>query len=144
MRAISEAPSICSFGNLSDLNCEDYNKDIVTLASSIYYPGNLSKFKIIDSTLREGEQFATAFFDTAMKIKIAKALDDFGVEYVRLSLSILKMNNRQNQVQLAHTPIQIELTSPAASEQSRFDCETICKLKWNAKVSHVHSSSLPS
>ena len=42
----------------------------------------------------EGEQFANAFFDTKTKIAIAKALDAFGVEY-------------------------IELTSPAASEQSR-------------------------
>lgn len=59
---------------------------------------NVSRFKIIESTLREGEQFANAFFDTETKIKIAKALDDFGVDY-------------------------IELTSPAASEQSRKDCE---------------------
>src|SRR5579862_7642212 len=58
---------------------------------------------------REGEQFANAFFDTAKKIEIAKALDDFGVEY-------------------------IELTSPAASEQSRRDCEAICKLGLKAKI----------
>lgn len=64
---------------------------------------NISRFKIIESTLREGEQFANAFFDTETKIKIARALDDFGVDY-------------------------IELTSPAASEQSRKDCEAICKL----------------
>ena len=44
--------------------------------------------------MTEGEQFANAFFDTKTKIAIAKALDAFGVEY-------------------------IELTSPAASEQSR-------------------------
>ena len=44
--------------------------------------------------ITEGEQFANAFFDTKTKIAIAKALDAFGVEY-------------------------IELTSPAASEQSR-------------------------
>lgn len=43
---------------------------------------NVSRFKIIESTLREGEQFANAFFDTAKKIEIAKALDDFGVDYV--------------------------------------------------------------
>ncbi|KAF7795961.1 hypothetical protein EIP86_007130 [Pleurotus ostreatoroseus] len=55
---------------------------------------NVCNFKIIESTLREGEQFANAFFDTKTKIAIAKALDAFGVEY-------------------------IELTSPAASEQSR-------------------------
>ena len=43
---------------------------------------NVGNFKIIESTLREGEQFANAFFDTAKKIEIAKALDDFGVDYV--------------------------------------------------------------
>ena len=70
---------------------------------------NVSNFKIIESTLREGEQFANAFFDTDTKIKIAKALDKFGVDC-------------------------IELTSPAASEQSRKDCEAICKLGLKAKV----------
>ncbi|KAG8976145.1 mitochondrial Homoaconitase, partial [Tulasnella sp. 427] len=70
---------------------------------------NISNFNIIESTLREGEQFANAFFDTETKIKIAKALDAFGVEY-------------------------IELTSPAASEQSRADCEAICKLGLKAKI----------
>jgi homocitrate synthase len=57
----------------------------------------------------EGEQFANAFFDTKTKIAIAKALDAFGVEY-------------------------IELTSPTASEQSRADCEAICKLGLKAKI----------
>ncbi|CAG8496174.1 9789_t:CDS:2 [Ambispora leptoticha] len=69
----------------------------------------VNNFSIIESTLREGEQFANAFFDTATKIEIAKALDDFGVEY-------------------------IELTSPAASEQSRQDCIAICQLGLKAKI----------
>ncbi|GAB0136289.1 Saccharopine dehydrogenase [Epichloe bromicola] len=74
---------------------------------------NTSNFKIIESTLREGEQFANAFFDTETKIKIATALSDFGVEY-------------------------IELTSPVASQQSRDDCEAICKLGLKAKIlTHV-------
>lgn len=46
------------------------------------YLSNVSRFKIIESTLREGEQFANAFFDTEKKIEIARALDDFGVDYV--------------------------------------------------------------
>lgn len=33
---------------------------------------------------------------------------------------------------------QIELTSPAASEQSRLDCEAICKLGLKAKVCLLH------
>jgi len=74
---------------------------------------NVSNFNIIDTTLREGEQFANAFFNTEQKLKIAKALDDFGVEY-------------------------IELTSPVASEQSREDNEKICQLGLKCKVlSHI-------
>lgn len=34
---------------------------------------NVSNFQIIESTLREGEQFANAFFDTETKVKIAYA-----------------------------------------------------------------------
>jgi homocitrate synthase len=81
---------MCSSCNLSNSNvidkisgdAEEYDKGAFTEAFSTCSIDNLSNFKIIDSTLREGEQFATAFFDTAQKIKIAKALDDFGVEYV--------------------------------------------------------------
>lgn len=71
---------------------EEYDEGAVTKASSICSSGSLSNFKIIDSTLREGEQFATAFFDTAQKIEIAKALDDFGVEYVRLPIYAMEIN----------------------------------------------------
>ncbi|KAJ3110801.1 mitochondrial Homoaconitase [Phlyctochytrium bullatum] len=95
------------------------NKKAKSTAGSIYQPrytepwSRVSNFSIIESTLREGEQFANAFFDTETKIKIAKALDEFGVEY-------------------------IEITSPAASEQSRADCEAICKLGLKAKIlTHV-------
>jgi len=73
------------------------------------WEGNVEKFSIIESTLREGEQFANAFFTTDQKVHIAKMLSDFGCEY-------------------------LELTSPAASEQSRRDLQTICKLGLKSKV----------
>ncbi|ORE11429.1 homocitrate synthase, cytosolic isozyme [Rhizopus microsporus var. microsporus] len=74
---------------------------------------NVGNFKIIESTLREGEQFANAFFTTEKKIEIAKALDEVGVDY-------------------------LELTSPAASEQSRNDCKVISSLGLKAKIlTHV-------
>lgn len=47
-------------------------------------------------------------------------------------------NNLRTQVRLADTLNQIELTSPAASEQSRADCEAICKLNLKAKVRQFH------
>jgi homocitrate synthase len=70
---------------------------------------SLENFAIIESTLREGEQFVNAFFTTEQKIRIAQLLDEFGVEY-------------------------LELTSPLASPQSREDCRTIVNLGLRAKI----------
>ena len=70
-------------------------------------------YSIIESTLREGEQFSTATFDTAQKIEIAGLLDDFGVE-------------------------MLEMTSPCASPQSESDIRTIVKQNYNLKIlTHV-------
>ena len=71
------------------------------------------RMALIDSTLREGEQFATARFDSGQRRTIAEALDAFGVEY-------------------------IELTSPAASPQSARDLELIAGLGLRSRiVTHV-------
>ena len=70
---------------------------------------SLENFSIIESTLREGEQFVNAFFTTDQKIRIAEMLDLFGVEY-------------------------LELTSPLASPQSRDDCATIANLGLKTKI----------
>ena len=40
-----------------------------------------STWKLIDSTLREGEQFARGTFRTEDKLEIARARDTIGVEY---------------------------------------------------------------
>jgi len=69
----------------------------------------IDDFAIIDSTLREGEQFAKASFSTGQKVEIALALDDFGIEY-------------------------IELTSPSASPGSYRDARIIAGLDLHAKI----------
>ncbi|MDX1412826.1 MAG: homocitrate synthase [Candidatus Promineifilaceae bacterium] len=74
---------------------------------------SLEKFSIIESTLREGEQFVNAFFTPEQKVWIATMLDAFGVEY-------------------------LELTSPCASKQSYEDCRIIAGLGLRTKVlTHV-------
>ncbi len=69
----------------------------------------IHRFNIIESTLREGEQFVGANFSSAQKVQIAEALDRFGVEY-------------------------IELTSPAASPQSLEDCRIIAGLGLKSRI----------
>lgn len=70
---------------------------------------SIEQFNIIESTLREGEQFVGANFTTEQKVQIAQALDKFGVEY-------------------------LELTSPVASPQSYTDCMTIAGLGLQARI----------
>lgn len=65
--------------------------------------------QIIDTTLREGEQFAHAHFSHQQKLAIAQALDAFGVEY-------------------------LECTSPIASPQSEHDLRTIAALDLRAHI----------
>ncbi len=60
----------------------------------------LADVVIVDTTLREGEQFIHADFSSEAKLEIARALCDFGVRY-------------------------LEVTSPAASRRSRDDAEAI-------------------
>jgi homocitrate synthase len=69
----------------------------------------LHNVKIIESTLREGEQFVGASFSTEEKVEIAYLLDEFGVEC-------------------------IELTSPLASPQSYEDARIIANLDLRAKT----------
>jgi homocitrate synthase len=70
---------------------------------------NITEFKIIESTLREGEQFIGANFTTEQKLEIAQSLDEFGVEY-------------------------IELTSPVVSPQSYEDIKAIVGMGFRAKI----------
>jgi homocitrate synthase len=67
------------------------------------------RYAIVDTTLREGEQFVWAYFDTDDKVEIARGLDAFGVEF-------------------------IEVTNPLASDRSMEDCRRIAGLGLKTKV----------
>ncbi|GEM48549.1 homocitrate synthase [Deinococcus cellulosilyticus] len=76
-----------------------------------YIPAN--RWFIIDSTLREGEQFARASFTSDDKVEVAKALDTFGVEF-------------------------IEVTTPMVNDQAAKDATRLVNLGLNAKIiTHV-------
>lgn len=70
---------------------------------------SLENFAIIESTLREGEQFAGANFTPEQKLRIATKLDDFGVE-------------------------MIELSSPVSSPQNEADVRAIVRLGLKARI----------
>lgn len=55
---------------------------------------------IIDSTLREGEQFARGNFKTGDKIEIARALDAFGVEFIEVTTPMVSAQTAEDIRQL--------------------------------------------
>src|SRR5437660_10984191 len=68
---------------------------------------------ILDSTLREGEQFAGAFFTLEQRIAIARLLDAIGVAF-------------------------IEIPSPSVSEQARQTAQALCAARLRSHiVAHV-------
>src|SRR5256714_3625846 len=68
---------------------------------------------ILDSTLREGEQFTRAFFDLEQRLKIARLLDAVGVTF-------------------------IEVPSPVVSSETQRTVHTLCELGLRAHVvAHV-------
>src|SRR5260370_35771051 len=79
------------------------------LSCAVRRPTMRRGFGIIDTTLREGEQFADAYFSPAQKRKIARALDAFGVQY-------------------------LEVTSPAVSRRSLADAQALARLGLKAKM----------
>lgn len=79
-------------------------------------PSNVASYKILDSTLREADQWATNPLSRDTKVAIAKALDSFAVDY-------------------------IEITSPSSSEQALEDSKAIAALGLKAKL-HAHVRDL--
>ena len=64
---------------------------------------NITSFRIIDSTLREGEQFALAHFTIAQKLAIASALDRFGVDYMELTSPVASPSSEADLRRIAMT-----------------------------------------
>ena len=76
----------------------------------------IPRWHLIDSTLREGEQFALGNFTLDDKVELVRALDAFGMDF-------------------------IELTTPVASPASRQACEIIAGLGLRARVlTHTRAS----
>jgi homocitrate synthase len=73
----------------------------------------MNPLTILDSTLREGEQFAGAFFTLEQRLTIARMLDAIGIGF-------------------------IEVPSPIASPEMRAAVEALCRLNLRARIiAHV-------
>lgn len=69
----------------------------------------IAPYRIIESTLREGEQFEGGHFTTEDKLEIAAALDAFGVEYLELTTPLASPNSEADLRAIARMPRRFRL-----------------------------------
>ena len=80
---------------------------------------SITSFRIIDSTLREGEQFALAHFTIEQKLAIAAALDRFGVDYMELTSPVASPQSESDLRRLAQTDTQLSPAHPRSLQSRR-------------------------
>ncbi len=70
---------------------------------------SFSEFNVIESTLREGEQFEGCHFTLPEKLEIAAALDAFGVEYMELTTPLASPQSEETLRAVAAMPRRFRL-----------------------------------
>jgi len=82
---------------------------------------SIGAYAIVDTTLREGEQFAYARFTTKDKIDIARGLDAFGVEYIELSSPASSPISLQDQKLLLDLGLRAKIVPHLRCERKDID-----------------------
>ncbi|MCJ7713676.1 hypothetical protein MUO66_04380 [Candidatus Bathyarchaeota archaeon] len=71
--------------------------------------------QILDTTLREGEQSPGVYFDTHIKLAIAKQLDNIGVDYIEAGHPVVTEEIHQTVKQLANLGFRAVIGAHARS-----------------------------
>lgn len=85
--------------------------------------------KILDTTLREGEQTAGIKFSVEQKIEIARKLDKFGVDYIEAGMPIISEYDKKCVVAVANLGLKAEILGHTRAKKEDIDAvaETGCK-----------------
>ncbi len=106
--------------------------------------------RILDSTLREGEQTPGVYFDVHIKIAIADLLDSIGIDIIEAGHPVVTENIRQAVAGIAARNLRARVGAHARSIERDVDVALECGVGFlgifycvsDARLSH-HSQSLP-
>ena len=82
--------------------------------------------KILDSTLREGEQTPGVYFDRHIKLAIARLLDDIGIDFIETGHPTVSEDIRSAVHNIAHTNLKATVTAHSRSVKSDVDLALEC------------------
>ena len=99
--------------------------------------------KILDSTLREGEQHPGVSFSNKQRIQIAWMLDSFGVDQIEIS-PIVSLDHRDATKIILKQGLKADIVAHVRAIKSDIDVAIDCDATWVATylgISDIHLSS---
>jgi isopropylmalate/homocitrate/citramalate synthase len=103
----------------------------------------MSGVKILDSTLREGEQSVGVSFTRRQRIQIAWMLDYFGVDSIEIS-PVISKSHRESLQEMRKAGLSTQIISHGRALPEDIDVSRACDVEWIAmyhSVSDIHLSS---
>src|SRR5918996_113585 len=98
------------------------------------------KIKILDSTLREGEQHPGVSFSNKQRIQIAWMLDSFGVDQIEIS-PIVSLDHREATKIIIKQGLKADIVAHVRAIKSDVDVAIDCNATWVATylgISDIH------
>lgn len=99
-----------------------------------------SKIRVLDSTLREGEQHPGVSFTNAQRIQIAWMLDNFGVDQIEIS-PVISTDHKESTKKILQQGLRADIVSHGRALREDIDVSLDCDAKWCAAylgVSDIH------
>ncbi|WOV93240.1 MAG: 2-isopropylmalate synthase [Candidatus Nitrosoabyssus spongiisocia] len=99
-----------------------------------------SKIRVLDSTLREGEQHPGVSFTNAQRIQIAWMLDNFGVDQIEIS-PVISTDHKESTKKILQQGLRADIVSHGRALREDINVSLDCDAKWCAAylgVSDIH------
>lgn len=104
------------------------------------YDKNPKKIRVLDSTLREGEQHPGVSFTNKQRIQIAWMLDYFGVDQIEIS-PVVSEDHKEATKTIIKQGLKADIVSHGRALKEDIDISLSCDAKWCAAylgISDVH------
>lgn len=98
--------------------------------------------KILDTTLREGEQTPNVKFTKEQKIKIAKLLDDFGVDIIEVGHPIISNYDKECVKAVTNLKLKAETLAHARARKKDIEAVIDCGTDWVGIFCGINKFSL--
>ena len=104
------------------------------------YENEPKKIRILDSTLREGEQHPGVSFTNKQRIQIAWMLDYFGVDQIEIS-PVISPDHKESTKTIIKQGLKADIVSHGRALKEDIDVSLSCDAKWVAAylgISDIH------